>query len=134
MTEENPIIEEIRQTRERLLAQHKDDLDSLVTHLQQSAAAQSIDQVGFRCARRGKPARASADEKGRLKPAGRIYGQSLRLAISLFAGPGAAERITAFDAWIESQSRNHEMRSSLMTAEMLFTPASFFTARLHESL
>ncbi len=41
MTEENPIIEEIRQTRERLLAQHKDDLDSLVTHLQQSAAARN---------------------------------------------------------------------------------------------
>ena len=41
MTEENPIIEEIRRTRERLLAKHNGDLDLLVTYLQESSAARA---------------------------------------------------------------------------------------------
>ena len=34
MIEENPIIEEIRQTRVKMLAEHHDDLDLLVSELQ----------------------------------------------------------------------------------------------------
>ncbi len=34
MTEENPIIEEIRRTREMLLARHNGDLNALVSELQ----------------------------------------------------------------------------------------------------
>ncbi len=46
MTEENPIIEEIRRTREQMLAEHNGDLDSLVTELQ----GLSIDRI-----RAGRP-------------------------------------------------------------------------------
>lgn len=41
MIEENPIIEEIRQTRERLLAEYNGDLSALVISLQKSSAARS---------------------------------------------------------------------------------------------
>jgi hypothetical protein len=39
VTEENSIIDEIRQTRENLLAKHNGDIDALVTHLQESSKA-----------------------------------------------------------------------------------------------
>jgi hypothetical protein len=39
VNDENPIIEEIRQAREQLLARHNGDLDSLVTELQVLSAA-----------------------------------------------------------------------------------------------
>lgn len=48
MTEENPIIEEIRQTRERLLVEHNGNLAALVASLQKSSAARTpIGQSGL---------------------------------------------------------------------------------------
>jgi hypothetical protein len=38
MAEENPILEEVRRTREQLLAKHNGDLDSLVSELQRLSA------------------------------------------------------------------------------------------------
>ena len=41
MSEENPIIEEIRRTREQMLARHNGDLDLLVSELQRLSAERS---------------------------------------------------------------------------------------------
>jgi hypothetical protein len=41
MTEENPIIDEIRRTREQLLAKHNGDLDLLISDLQSKSKERS---------------------------------------------------------------------------------------------
>ena len=60
MTEENPIIEEIRRTREQLLAEYNGDLSALVTSLQKSAAERTSS---------GQPGRVSPEQQHQRTPA-----------------------------------------------------------------
>lgn len=74
MTEENPIIEEIRRTREQLLAKHNGELNSLVTELQNLSVASFQKPVGCCFAQ----ARASAG-----------IGEEGRLTLRIFGCPGS---------------------------------------------